>query len=220
MKTSATSAETLMVALLLTPFVYLAFIWNQLPPMVASHYDWRGIADDTMPKGTLAGLLADVSLGLYLLLRFLPNLDPKGRLQGTNYQKLRLVITALLAAIVGWAWYRAAHPANVPFSPRIPFTLVGLLLAGVGNYLTTIKPNWFVGIRTPWTMESETVWRRTHRLGGRLMVAGGLLIVAFTWLLPLPYVFTATIGVVLLVSLIPVIVSYVYFRQEKARQLN
>ncbi len=220
MKPQSTTAEVLIIALLLTPFVYLALIWNQLPTMVTSQYDLRGVANDTMPKGVLAGVLGGLSVLLYLLLRFLPNIDPKGRLQGANYQKLRFVILVMFAAIVGWVWYRAAHPAENQSSPAVLFALVGLLLAGIGNYITTLKPNWFVGIRTPWTLESETVWRRTHRLGGRLMVAGGLLSVILALTLPTPYVFGAVIGVVLTVSLIPVVFSYVFFRQEKARQLN
>lgn len=220
MKTQSTTAEVLLIALLLTPFVYLALVWNQLPTRVLSHYDLWGNADDSMQKSWFAGILGGLSVGLYLLLRFLPGFDPKGRLQGANYQKLRFVITLTLAAVVGWVWYRAAHPTAPQSSLTVLFALIGLLLAGIGNYITTVKPNWFVGIRTPWTLESESVWRRTHRLGGRLMVAGGLLSVVLALTLPMPYVFGAVMAVVLIVSFIPVIFSYVYFRQEKTRQLN
>lgn len=220
MKTQSTTAEVLLIALLLAPFVYLALICNQLPALVTSHYDLRGNADGSMRKEILAGVLGGLSLFLYLLLRFLPGFDPKGRLQGANYQKLRFVITGMVALIVGWAWYRAAHPAAPQSSLTILFALIGLLLAGVGNYITTVKPNWFVGIRTPWTLESETVWRRTHRLGGRLMVAGGLLSVVLALTLPRPYLFGAVLTVVLIAVLIPVVFSYVYFRQEKTHPLN
>ena len=220
MKTNSTTAEALMIALLLTPFVYLAFTWNQLPAQIATHYDLQGHANGWMAKETSMLVMGSLSLFIYLLLRFLPTIDPKGKLQSGNYQKLRFVITLFFAAIMGWMWYMAAHQSDAGLSIVTILALAGLMIAGIGNYLTTVKPNWFVGIRTPWTLESDEVWRRTHRMGGRLMVVGGLLSVVLSFVVPMPYAVGAVVGVLVFVSLVPVVYSYVYFRQEKARQLN
>lgn len=221
MKTNSTLTEILIVAVLLAPLAYLGIIWNQLPAEIATHYDLQGNPNGWQRKETAALIIGGLSLFLYLVLRFLPTLDPKGQLQlASNYQKLRFTVTLLLAAVMGWLVYIAGHPTDGKISTEVILALVGLLLAGMGNYLTTVKPNWFVGIRTPWTLESEAVWRKTHRLGGRLMVAGGLLGAALTFIVPLPYKVASVIGVILLAVFIPVVYSYIYFRQEKAHQLN
>ena len=184
MKNNSTSAEVLMIALLLAPFVYLAFIWDTLPAQIATHYDLQGHANGWMPKETSVLVISILSAVIYLLLRYLPAIDPKGKLQSSNFQKLRVIITLFFAAIMGWLWYMAAHQ----FEARLPvvtiLALAGLTVAGIGNYLTTVKPNWFVGIRTPWTLESDEVWQKTHRLGGRLMVVGGLLSVVLSIVVP------------------------------------
>src|SRR5437899_272004 len=93
---------------------------------------------------------------------------------------------------------------------------VGLLFVFLGNYLTRVEPNWFIGIRTPWTLSSDTVWRRTHRTGGWLMVIGGLVlaIAAFVARSAFLALFVATI---ILVAVIPVVQSYVLWKGEQGK---
>ncbi|GAB4043495.1 SdpI family protein [Spirosoma jeollabukense] len=220
MKTTNTSAEILIVTVLIAPFVYVGLLWHQLPAEIATHFDVHGHADGWMPKGEATLLVGIASVILYLVLRYLPSIDPKGRLQSSNYQKLRFVITLGFAAILGWMWYMAGHQANERQSYAVMLAIIGLLLAGIGNYMTTVKPNWFIGIRTPWTLQNETVWRKTHRMGGRLMVVGGLLSAVLALVVPTPYTEVSVVGVILLTSLVPVVYSYIYFQQEKAHQLN
>ncbi|MVM37365.1 DUF1648 domain-containing protein [Spirosoma sp. HMF3257] len=220
MKTNSTFTELLMIAVMLSPLVYLAFIWNQLPAEIAIHFDLEGNPNDWQRKETAALLFVSLSVILYLTLRFLPKIDPRGQLQSANYQKLRFAVTLLFAAIMGWLFYMAAHRAEGKLSVGMLLALIGLLLAGMGNYITTVKPNWFVGIRTPWTLENEVVWRKTHRLGGRLMVAGGLLSALLALIVPLTYKVGVFMTVTALTVLIPVVYSYIYYRQEKAHQLN
>ncbi|GAB4017505.1 SdpI family protein [Spirosoma migulaei] len=221
MKTNSTSAELLMVVLMLSPLVYLGIVWNQLPAEIATHFDLQGNPNDWQRKETAALLIGGLSVFLYLVLRFLPALDLRGQLQmSSNYQKLRFAVTLLFAAMMIWLFYMAGHPADTKFSTSVILALVGLMLAGMGNYLTSIKPNWFVGIRTPWTIGNETVWRKTHRLGGRLMVAGGLLSAVLALVVPMSYKVGCVLGVTMLTVLIPVVYSYIYSQQEKRHQLN
>lgn len=221
MKPNSTT-EGLIVALLLAPFVYVALIWNGLPAEMATHYNLNDRPDGWQHKETAALIMGGMAVLLYALLRYLPRFDPKERLQTSNYQKLRVVVTGFFAAVTVWQFYTATHPTNGGPGPsvNVVLALTGLLLAGVGNYLTSLKPNYFVGIRTPWTLESETVWRRTHRLGGRLLVAGGLLAALLALVVPMPYTLGAVMGVIGLVTGVPVVYSYVYFRREKAGQFN
>lgn len=220
MKTNSSAFEALLITIMLLPFVYLAIVWNQLPAEIISHYSFQGTPAQYTAKGTMVLVMGGLSVLLYVLLQYLPRIDPKGRLQSANYQKLRLVITFSIAAMVAWLGYQANAQAHDVDSRSVLLVIVSLMLAGIGNYITTVKPNWFVGIRTPWTLESENVWRKTHQMAGRLMVAGGLLSALLAFILPMPYGFGAVLGIVLIVTIVPVIYSYSYYRDEKARQLN
>ncbi|GAB2539581.1 SdpI family protein [Spirosoma aerophilum] len=220
MKTNSTSIEFLIVACMLAPMIYLAIVWNQLPDQLPVHYDMQGSPNGWQMKETAALSMGCLTGFMYLILRFVTRLTPNGTLQTGNYQKLRLVVGLFWGITIGLVFYMAGHQgADLPVI-RILMGLVGFLFAGLGNYLTTVKPNWFVGIRTPWTLANETVWRKTHRLAGRLMVAGGLASMVLAFVLPSAYLISCILGLAGLVAIIPTVYSYIFFRQEKSHQLN
>jgi uncharacterized membrane protein len=121
-----------------------------------------------------------------------------------------LLMGALHVAVLANA---LGAPVNVA---RLMPASIGLLLILLGNYFGQVEPNWFLGIRTPWTLSSDTVWRKTHRTGAWLFVAGGLLMVACTFLerTAVYVVFGMTIA---LVAVVPIVLSYVLWRREQAR---
>lgn len=220
MKTNYTSIERLIAICTVAPMLYLAFVWNQLPAQLAVHYDMNGNPNGWQSKETAALFIGSLTVLMYLALRFVPRLSANSPRQTVNYQKLRLVVGVFWGITIGGVFYMAGHQgADLPVV-RILVGLTGFLFAGLGNYLTAVKPNWFVGIRTPWTLASETVWRKTHRLAGRLMVVGGLVSIVLALVLPGSYLIGVILAVAGLVTIIPTIFSYVYFRQEKSHQLN
>ena len=93
------------------------------------------------------------------------------------------------------------------------FRIVGLLLLVIGNYMGKVRKNFFVGIRTPWTLASDEVWMRTHHLGGWLFVVGGLIIAVAGLVAPAHLVPGILIAVVITVSLVTVGGSYVIYRR-------
>src|SRR5205807_9487249 len=93
---------------------------------------------------------------------------------------------------------------------------IGLLFVFLGNFLTRVEPNWFVGIRTPWTLSSDTVWRRTHRTGGALMVIGGS-ILAISSFLPRPAFLVLFFVTIVIVAVIPIVLSYVLWKREQGK---
>lgn len=220
MKTNSTSLEALMITLVLAPLLYMGINWNQLPATLTTQYDLQGNPSNWMPKEMTALFFGGLSVLVYVLLRYLPRIDPTGNRQPATYQKLRLVVGVMLAVTLCWVIYTAIHPVGLHTSVNVLLILVSLMLAGMGNYLTTLKPNYYVGFRTPWTMQSHTVWRQTHQLGGRLLFMGGLLSVILMLLTPAAYQVSVFMVIVLVTTLIPLVYSYIYFRREKAQQTN
>ncbi|WP_417443810.1 SdpI family protein [Joostella sp.] len=93
--------------------------------------------------------------------------------------------------------------------------LIGVLYIIFGNYFKTIKANYFIGIRTPWTLENDNVWKKTHKLGGILWFIGGIIVVLSSLISDKPTNFRIFLGVTILITVIPIIYSYVVFNKEK-----
>lgn len=220
MKTKSITTELLMIAPWLLAIIYVASIWKLLPANMPIHYDASGNVNGWQNKNTVAWVGLGTALFIYLLLRYVPKLDPRGRLESSNYQKMRFVLMLLLPIPQVLVFYLAIHQESSKSLLGPVLALVSITIAAIGNYLTSIKPNFFVGIRTPWTLSSDAVWRKTHQLGGRLMVAGGLVGAVLALVVPTPYTVWVVVAVILIVSLIPVVYSYVYFQREKTHQLN
>lgn len=214
MKTTIWKLLTL-VALVL-PTAYLIYTWPVLPAQIPTHFNAAGAADGFTSKENMWLLCLGLPVGTYLLLAFLPRLDPKRRLDSgtTNYQKLQLLLVALISGISVFSLYAAQHPGVQP--GRGLMVIMGVFFALVGNYLTTVQPNYFVGFKTPWALEFPLIWARTHRLGGRLFFTTGVLsaLVALVWS---GEVATGVLLVGVLGTTVAVYVySYWLYRQEMA----
>lgn len=169
--------------LLLLPFALTAYFWNQIPETIPTHWGIDGQADGWSEKGWSVFFLPLVTIGSYLLLVFTPYIDPKRKTD--NRQKalraLRVVMPLVLTGIymvmlLQWIGYTF----NVG---RAIYLVIAMLFLLIGNYMQALKPNYFIGIRTPWTLESEEIWRKTHRFGGKLWVYGSLVMIALWFIL-------------------------------------
>jgi uncharacterized membrane protein len=195
--------------------VAVALIYGRLPEQVPTHWNFRGEVDDYGPRFPYAFFGPLVSAGLWILLPVLRRVDPRRR----NYERFDDTFWLLLNVLtIGMLYLHGLTLAvalgyDVNVSRGMLFGL-GLLFAGLGNYLPRLRSNWWMGIRTPWTLESEEVWRRTHRLGGRTFVMGGLLCMLAAMLPWRVAPWLAMTGLIL-AGLVPVIYSYVIWRQER-----
>jgi uncharacterized membrane protein len=197
--------------------VAVALIYGRLPEQVPTHWNFRGEVDDYGPRFPFAFLGPLMSAGLWILLPVLRRVDPRRR----NYERFDDTFWLLLNVLtIGMLYLHGLTLAvalgyDVNVSRGMLFGL-GLLFAGLGNYLPRLRSNWWMGIRTPWTLESEEVWRRTHRLGGRTFVMGGLLCMLAA-MLPWRVAPWLAMAGLILAGLVPVIYSYVIWRQERQR---
>jgi immunity protein, SdpI family len=192
-------------------------IWAypQLPPTVATHWSLQGVPDGFSSRLVAVAIIPAVILVMTGLFRVLPRLDPRG----DNYAKFIGTYWLIVNAII--AFMLIAHAmiisSGLGYTVRIDRLMpigVGLLFIVLGNYLTRVEPNWFVGIRTPWTLSSDTVWRKTHRTGGWLMVLGGLVVAACAFL-PHGAFLPLFIAAILVMAVIPIVQSYILWKREQ-----
>jgi len=189
--------------------------YPQLPPTVATHWNVRGVADGFSSRLVAVSIMPLVIIGMTGLFNVLPKLDPRR----ANYTKFigtywLIANAVILFILIGHGMIVATglgYPVKIGRTMPIG---VGLLFIVLGNYLTRVEPNWFVGIRTPWTLSSDTVWRKTHRTGGWLMVLGGLVIAACAFLPPGAFM-PLFIAAILIMSMIPIVQSYILWKREK-----
>jgi uncharacterized membrane protein len=123
----------------------------------------------------------------------------------------------ILIAAMNIILIAASRDGHFTFSRLLP-SILGLFLAYLGNRMHSIRPNYFVGIRTPWALENENNWKATHRLGGKIFFVGGILIVIVTFLLPPSFAGTAFPVLIGIMTLIPVVYSYYYFRKYSSNK--
>lgn len=174
MKKIQLKTEAALLVLTVLPLLYLWLSWPELPERVAMHFNLQGEADGWTGKNGLIWLTLSITLGIYLLLLFLPALDPKKQISkmGNKYNHLRFILSFFMVALAVFIIYNASN--HQALNPEFILILVGALIAVLGNYFQAIKPNYFIGLRTPWTLESEYVWRKTHRMAGPLWIVGGI----------------------------------------------
>ena len=214
MKT-VTKSEWIYWLLIAAPIIYILLIWNKIPQIVPSHWNARGEIDDRSSKEILF-ILPGMNIFLYLLFRAMPHIDPRGKSYNyfsDAYQRIRIGIQ-IFFTVIAFICIQASYTGEMK---GIKFILaaVFLLIAFLGNYLRKIRSNFFIGIRTPWTLDNAEVWKRTHEKSGKLWfyagVIGAITIIffkeeSFLWIF-IPFI--------LLISLYPLIYSYVCFFKLK-----
>lgn len=214
--------------LILATVISAFYFYDILPPKVVTHWDYNGVPDGYSSKAVGAFMTPIILIFVYLLFQFLPKLDPKKRNYKEflkDYKAIQLTIVVFFAAIhfitnLGNKYFVemvksciACQGIYIPILlvPDLILGMVGVLFIVIGLYLKNIKPNWFIGIRTPWTLSNDKVWAKTHKLGGKLFVLAGLLFILNIFL-------PANFGGYILIAAILLILSsvvYSYFLYKK-----
>ena len=176
-----TTRTTMIIVLILIAAATLAGIvlWNQFPEQMASHWNENDQVDGYMSRFWGVFLMPLVTLGLLLLFMVIPQIDPLK----ANIAQFRGVFNLFITFFIGFMVYIHALTLiwNLGYTgfalSRAMLPAMGLLFILIGTMLRQAKRNWFIGIRTPWTLSSDTVWDKTHQLGAILFMASGVLAV-------------------------------------------
>lgn len=205
---------------MLAPLVYLAIIWNKIPAQVAVHFDLRGNPDRYGSKNEI--LVTSLVLGImniivYLVLTNIYRIDPKkdAAENKTRLRSIAFAVSVFMSGVLTLLIYSSVN-TGIRFDVKLILAAVGLLFAIIGNYMPNIKPNYFAGMRLPWTLENPENWKKTHALMGKLWFAGGLFLALICLFLPLQVAIIVFFTIMITITIIPGVYSYKLYKKNKA----
>jgi uncharacterized membrane protein len=188
-------------------------VYPRLPEMAASHWNAAGQVDGYMPRFWAAFLMPIMSAGLLLLLLVLPAVDPLK----ANIANFRTYYNAFIALMIVFmlfihaitlAWNLGYDGFNIG-NAILP--AVGLIVIFAGVMMAKAKRNFFIGIRTPWTLSNDTVWDETHKLGSKIFIGAGIVTILSAFFGELS--FWIMFPVMMLAAFVPVVYSYFLWRR-------
>ncbi|MGC8787971.1 MAG: SdpI family protein [Anaerolineae bacterium] len=204
------------VAIILLAFAAGISVYSKMPERMASHWNAQGEVDGYMPRFWGVFFLPFTLVGLAVLLLLLPRIDPLHKnIAQFQAQYERFVVLALTFFLYVYLFTLAANLGWKVDIVRVLAPGMAILFYGVGVLVEHAKRNYFIGIRTPWTLASEEVWNRTHRVGGKWFKIAGLLALGGVvwpqwgiWFIMVP---------VLLVALYTMVYSYLEYQKVEGK---
>lgn len=197
-------------------FIGTILVYPMLPATIATHWGIDGQVNGTGSR-VVQLYVSALPLVMYIFMVLIPRIDPRRENYALHNKAYTIFEVVLVFFLVGLNWATIAYNLGVPVDIQKSVVIpMGILLAVLGNYMGQIRHNYFFGIRTPWTLASEEVWRKTHRMGGYLFTASGFLIIASAFLRGY-YSFIIMMGSIFLTAIVSTVYSYFVFRDLKSR---
>lgn len=205
------------VVLIVIAFLINIAVYSKLPDQIPTHWNVAGEIDGYSSKAFGAFMAPVIMLVVWLGMKFLPNIDPKKK----NYEKFDSSYSIIICLLTSFFFVlhlltiTVSLGYDISINKVIPL-IIGILFIILGNYMPKSKSNFFYGIKTPWTLTSDISWRKTHRLGGKLFVIAGIIVVISSIFL------TGTVQVIIFVistsiaALIPIVASYFYAKNDNS----
>ena len=207
-----TKREIIPIVLIVLAFILGFYLYPKLPDQIPGHWDYKGEVDAYTSKNFAIFFYPSITLGLYLLLTFIPLIDPLRKNYNSfsrYYFLFRLIFVCFFLTLYFyslWAGFGTEININYFVVPLFSFLFIFL-----GLFMPKIKKNYFVGIRNPWTIHSEKVWTKTHQFSGKLFIGAGIISI-LSLLVPL-YSFFIFLFAVILAAIIANVYSYLVFRK-------
>lgn len=196
-------------------------IWAypQLPEQVVTHWNFNGQPDDWSSRLLHSILFPSILVVSYILVTIMPSFDPRkeryGEFANVYLMVRNLIMVVLLGIFLASTLFNLGYNINIGL---IVPTAIGGMMIIIGNYFGKLKRNSFIGIRTKWSLYSENTWYKTHRLGSRIFIIWGFLLIFIPWLEP-------TLGIIVFIGGLVMTLfgslgaSYYFYKQEK-KHLN
>lgn len=212
LKSESVPLITIIISVVLSFYFYAHW-----PAKIASHWNFSGEVDGYGSSMFMAFFFPILFIILYLFFIFLPYIDPKRERYAEFAKTYHIFKAAIILALFAVYTVTGIYNLGYDFNVGIAVTLIiGILMIVIGNYLGKIKFNYFIGIRTPWTLASETVWDKTHHASRWFFIVFGLLIIIAPFLPEIGGIIAFIAGAVVAVAG-SFLYSYLVFRQEKKK---
>ncbi len=208
--------ELACLVVILLSFAASFYFYGQLPERFASHWNMQGEVDGYIPRLWGILLLPTIITGLWLLFLAIPRIDPRKK----NIEKFRAYYDGFIVLL--FVFLLAVHLQTllwnigilIPLSMTLPIG-IGILFFYIGVLLSHAKRNWFIGIRTPWTLSSDSVWNKTHKAGAKLFKLAG--VIALFGAILQEYAFLLILVPVIAAAAYATAYSYFEYRKQKKR---
>jgi uncharacterized membrane protein len=215
------TSPLLAIALLAAPAVLAAILYAGLPESIPVHFNAAGQADKFDHKSSIwvhTSILFVIGLGVYLLVSNIHKIDPKktASISTDTYKTIAMIVVVFLALINTVIVLSMSNTFKNFNIIKLVLPSVGLLIAVMGYFMRNIKPNYFIGLRLPWTLEDEDNWAATHQLAAKLWVPSGIVMAVSSLIFPFMTSFIITMALTMVIVLIPSIYSYRFFKNKKA----
>lgn len=192
-----------------------AVFYPSLPDQIPMHWDFNGAVSYSDKYQIF--LMCGMAVLFAVLFDILPKIDPRKK----NYQKFGsyydgfcVFMQIFLLIMTGVILLEGFRPGTVSVS-FVVLMCVGVLFLFIGNIMPKIKSNFYMGIKTPWALSSEEVWRKTHRLGGKCFFLAGLIMILGAFFSSQKFVSAAIFACIMIACIVPSVMSYVWWRQEQ-----
>ena len=202
--------KTLLITslVILLPILFGIYLWDQLPEQLPFHWNLQGEVDDWVSKPVAVFAMPPFLLAIQWLCVVATLSDPKKDNHASKILSLVFWLIPLISTVLHVFIYAVALGKNVPIESFLPI-FMGLLFTVIGNFLPKAKQNYTIGIKIPWTLNSEENWNKTHRLAGWVWTFCGLTMMATAFL----GIVWILIGLALTMVFVPLIYSYVLYRK-------
>ncbi len=209
------------IILAVLPIILCIFVYGDLPEQVPTHWNFEGEVDGYGNKSTYA-FLSGLPLLLHILFSITPKIDPKGKniekFKGF-YNSFKVFMIIFMDVVFFASLFVILNPETQLIEiGDVVNGMIGIMFIFIGNYMPRAKQNYSFGIKTPWTLASETVWIKTHRISGYTFILSGVLFLANIFL---PNEYRGTMFIVaMVIIMLPSVMSYFYYKQEKGKESN
>ena len=201
--------------IILVPIIIGLILWNKLPDKLPTHWNSAGEIDGWSSKAFAVLGLPGFLFAVHWVCVLASSADPKKQNIEGKVLNIVLWICPIISVLGAVLMYGVALGMEFRVEKIIPL-LVGVVFIVIGNYLPKCNQSYTMGIKLPWTLNDEENWNRTHRLGGKLWVACGVVII-LSMFLPNKFMVAIFLSVVAVAVFVPTVYSYLIFREKEKR---
>lgn len=206
--------EIIILGIILLSFITGIYFYPQMPEKIASHWNVYGNVDGYMSKCFGLFLMPFLSIGLFFLFILIPKIDPLKE----NIDKFKKYFDKFVILLMVYLFY--IYLLTIFWNIGIKFNIVGFMVPALGILfyysgvlIENSKRNWFIGIKTPWTLSSETVWNETHKIGGKLFKIAG--IISILGIFFPKYALFFVLVPIILSSIYTIVYSYLQYKKQR-----